>query len=454
MRPIIRIQLSIIALVAVVSLTVMTFSYLEVQKSLGIGTMTVIAEVPVGGGLYPRSNVAYRGATVGTVESLSLGDRGVRAQLRIDDSLRIPRDGLQVNVHSMSAIGEQYIDLVPTTQDGPVLSDGDDLPLSAATVPVQTGPLLDQANELLASIPQDKLRTLINTAFTTFRGSEDDLARIVDSTRAVTSEAVRNKESTDELIRKLGPLLQTQADTADSIATWSRQLETFTSVVAQQDSHLRSIIDQAPGTASQVQGLIEDLSPTIPVLLRNLISLGQVTLTYRPGVEQILVLMPPLIAALQTMVKQGAPDGAATADFHVMSGPICTTGYAPPDQRRDAGELTVIDTPPGQFCSIPQDSPVAVRGARNLPCMEFPGRRAPTPEACRDGYVPKGPLPSSIDGTGQPGHQGLADALAPAAYSPDSGTYAAPDGGVYHHTTLAPEQGGELEWQHLWTAQQ
>jgi phospholipid/cholesterol/gamma-HCH transport system substrate-binding protein len=31
---------------------------------------------------------------------------------------------------------------------------------------------------------------------------------------------------------------------------------------------------------------------------------------------------------------------------------------------------------------IPQDSPIAVRGARNYPCMEHPGKRAPTVEIC------------------------------------------------------------------------
>ena len=54
---------------------------------------------------------------------------------------------------------------------------------------------------------------------------------------------------------------------------------------------------------------------------------------------------------------------------------------------------------------------IAVRGARNLPCMDVPGKRAPTPEVCHGGpYVPKGPLPSSTDGSGQPDKQGLAGA--------------------------------------------
>ncbi|PRC56567.1 mammalian cell entry protein, partial [Mycobacterium sp. ITM-2017-0098] len=51
---------------------------------------------------------------------------------------------------------------------------------------------------------------------------------------------------------------------------------------------------------------------------------------------------------------------------------------------------TTIDTPDGLYCKLPQDSPMNVRGARNYPCIEHPGKRAPTVELCNDprGFVP------------------------------------------------------------------
>lgn len=42
----------------------------------------------------------------------------------------------------------------------------------------------------------------------------------------------------------------------------------------------------------------------------------------------------------------------------------------------------MIDTPDNLYCKLPQDSPIAVRGARNYPCMGHPGKRAPTVEIC------------------------------------------------------------------------
>ena len=47
------------------------------------------------------------------------------------------------------------------------------------------------------------------------------------------------------------------------------------------------------------------------------------------------------------------------------------------------------------YCKVPQNDPSVVRGARNYPCQEFPGKRAPTIQLCRDpkGYVPIGNNP-------------------------------------------------------------
>ena len=54
-------------------------------------------------------------------------------------------------------------------------------------------------------------------------------------------------------------------------------------------------------------------------------------------------------------------------------------------------DLTTVDTPDDLYCKLPQDSPIAVRGARNYPCMGHPGKRAPTVQIC-DSDKPYEPL--------------------------------------------------------------
>jgi phospholipid/cholesterol/gamma-HCH transport system substrate-binding protein len=51
--------------------------------------------------------------------------------------------------------------------------------------------------------------------------------------------------------------------------------------------------------------------------------------------------------------------------------------------------------PSGAYCKIPKDANNVVRGARNYPCADVPGKRAATPRECRSNepYIPLGTNP-------------------------------------------------------------
>ena len=70
------------------------------------------ADFVAGGGLYKNANVTYRGVAVGRVESVGLNPNGVTAEMRLNSGTPIPSN-VTATVKSVSAVGEQYIDLVP-----------------------------------------------------------------------------------------------------------------------------------------------------------------------------------------------------------------------------------------------------------------------------------------------------------------------------------------------------
>ena len=129
------------------------------------------------------------------------------------------------------------------------------------------------------------------------------------------------------------------------------------------------------------------------------------------------------------------------------------------------------DRPAGDvYCRIPQDAPFNVRGARNLPCVTVPGKRAPTVKMCEsnenyvplnDGYNWKGDPNATLSGPGrsrscrrarhlrkQPPPPGPAPPpIAAAEYDPATGTYVGPDGRVYTQSNLARSATEEQTWQ-------
>lgn len=457
----VRAQLIIFSILTVIGLVVMATQYVGVPALAGIGRYGVVVQLPTTGGLYPHANVTYRGTTVGEVDAVTLTSDGVDAQLSIDSSYTIPAD-VDAQVKSVSAVGEQYVDLIPNSSSEPDLVDGDVIPVERTSVPQDVGPMLDQADILLKSISDTRLQTVVDESFKAFNGSGPDLQKLIDSTRLFVQEAQANSEQTRILLDQAGPLLDGQVASSDAIRSWTSNLATFTDQLRASDPDLRAVIERGPSAAQEANQLFQNLQPTLPILVANLVSIGEVGVIYNAGIEQILVLYPPVTAALMTAAGSGPADEGAIVDFQleVNDPPACTTGFLPPEQRRDPNDVSVPDTPADLFCKVDQGDSTAVRGARNLPCMEVPGRRAPTPEICNspEGYVPLGNNPpwGPIE-QDQPsyteipsGESSVTPASAARPYDPQTGVYVAPDGNAY----TQPGLGGTTDLQGLMTVQQ
>ncbi|MBH0776637.1 MCE family protein [Nocardia bovistercoris] len=463
----VRIQLTIFAILTVIGLVVMGGTYMKVPAMFGIGRYDITVHLAATGGLYETANVAYRGTNIGVVKQVRLTGEGVEALASIDSDYRVPADS-HAWVRSVSAVGEQYLDLVPPeNSSGKPLRDGDVIPMQRTGLPQDVGALLDQADLLLADIADARLRQVLDEAFRAFNGSGLELQQLIDSAALLVQEANAGAAPTKKLLDQLGPLLDTQTRSDAAIRSWTRDLAATTAELRAHDPALRGILHHGPATMQQVSALFAELQPTLPILLRNLVSVGQVALTYHAGIEQVLVLYPPLVAALMTVIRGPLKYGAAV-DFVATFGdpPACTTGFLPPSQWRDPSDLGPVDTPDGLYCKIPQEAPEAVRGIRNTPCMEVPGVRAPTPEMCRTGYVPIGPNTPPVGRTQPAGSDSQQTPAAPAsygvgpaaarAYDPATGTYTGPDGRAYRLADIAPGGSGTVPatWQAMLQEQQ
>lgn len=488
----VRIQLVLFMIAAIVGVTVMLLNYVQIRTLLGLGKLDVKMELAETGSLYRFSNVTYRGVQIGKVTDIAVRRGGVVVTMRLDTSPRIPAD-IEANVRSVSAVGEQYVDLRPRGDGPPYLTDGSVIHSSATSTPEPVGPMLDKLSAMIGSVPSERVSLLLDESFKAFNGAGDDMASLLDSASAISASAKDTAPRTRTLIEDSAPLLDTQVQTVDSIRTWARSLAGVTGQLVDNDPQIRTLLDTGPGSLQQLSSLMEQVKPTLPVLLANLTSVGQVGVTYHPSLETLLVLLPPLIAVEQAIGGPNNPDNLTPADFRLLSAdPIpCTAGFLPPSEWRPPDEIDTPDTPKDMYCKLPQDSPIAVRGARNLPCMGVPGKRAPTVEICYSDkeYAPlvqrqhaTGPYPFDPNlvaqgipldnrverkiflppGTETPPIPAPAEAVAaevqpqPAPvpgfgiveYDPATGNYVGPDGKLYQQSDMARGQ-ADRSWQDL-----
>jgi phospholipid/cholesterol/gamma-HCH transport system substrate-binding protein len=464
------IQLAIVAAIALAAAAVMGVGYMGLPAMLfGIGRYTVKAELPETGGLYRTGNVTYRGTEVGRVESVHLTDSGVEATLSLNSKYKIPSD-LDAQVHSQSAVGEQYITLLPRSDTARPLRDGDVIPRSRTSVPPDINGLLDAANRGLQAIPQDNLKTMIEEADAAIGGLGPEISRIVQGSTALALDARDNLDALTTVIDHSGPLMDSQSATADSVRGWAAHLATISGQLQSQNSAVAGILDNAPSAINDAQQLIERLQPTLPILLANLVSLGHVALTYHASLEQLLVLLPQGIALMQgiTVANNNTDHPAVYLDFNlnINLAHSCVTGFLPAQEIRppvfqDAPNRVKDDL----YCRIPQDSRNDVRGGRNYPCVTRPGKRAPTVKLCEsdEPYVPlndgdawKGDPNATLSGQRVPQAPPAAPASPPqppvaaAWYDPATGSYVGPDGRVYTQSDLARGK-QQRTWQDLLT---
>ncbi|MCG7578661.1 MCE family protein [Mycolicibacterium sp. OfavD-34-C] len=472
----VKIQLLIFAAASLIAGLVMSIGYIGLPSLLfGIGRYQVAMELPTTGGLYRTSNVTYRGQKVGRVVDVRMTDSGVEADLSLNSDVRIPRD-LDAQVHSRSAIGEQYVELIPRPGAGSaLLSGGDVIPRDRTSVPPDINTLLDQTNRGLQAIPPENLETALDEGAAALAGLGPDLARLVRGSTTLAIDAEANLPALTNLIDQAAPLLDTQSKTSDSIQAWAAHMAEISGQVRGQDPAVRTLLRDGATAAEEGRKLVERLRPSLPILLANLTGLADVALTYHAGVEQLLVLLPQAVAILDSALVPNLGNESAyagvfvTFDLNLNVPPPCLTGYLPPSQQRSPAFEDYPERPEGNiYCRVPQDSQFNVRGARNLPCVNKPGKRAPTARMCdsdehyeplNDGYNWKGDPNATLSGQDVPEvPQGSAPVeqnanpapppIAVAEYDPATGTYVGPDGRSYTQSDLARD-GGPTGWESM-----
>jgi phospholipid/cholesterol/gamma-HCH transport system substrate-binding protein len=386
-------QLSLFAILTVIALVALGWYYLHIPSLVGIGQYNLKADLPASGGLYPTANVTYRGITIGKVTAVKPRENGAQATMSIDSHYKIPIDA-SANVHSVSAIGEQYLDLVSEGNPGKFFSPGHTI--TKSSVPSEIGPALDAANRGLDALPKDKIGSLLDETAQAVGGLGPALQRLTNSTQALVSDFKTNIADVNDIIQNSGPILDSQINSSDAIGRWAHNLNTLAAQTAERDQNLRSILSNAAPTADQVTAVFSDVRESLPQTLANLEIVLDMLKRYHKGVEQALVFLPEGGAIAQSVT--GRFPGKLGLDFAVSINqpPPCMTGFLPASEWRSPADTSLVPLPSGTYCKIPQDTPAnSVRGSRNIPCVDVPGKRAATPRECRDNkpYVPLGTNP-------------------------------------------------------------
>jgi phospholipid/cholesterol/gamma-HCH transport system substrate-binding protein len=391
----VRWQVLAFVVIALAAVAFVGANYAGLGRLMGGGTYTVRLELADGGGLFTNSEVTYRGVAVGRVGDMRLTDKGMEADLLVDDSAPpIPVDTKAV-VANRSAIGEQFVDLQPRGEGGPFLADGSVIRREQTATPMPVTTLLSNLSALNESVPTESLRVVVDELYTALNDTGPSLQVLLDSTMSFTDQAANHLPQTTMLITDGSKVLQTQLDSSAAWREFSGNAKLFAHELASADGDLRQLIGAAPRAATQLSQLLADTNPGLPVLVANLTTTAEIFESRIGGMRQLFVNLPKAVAAASTSITPEAANLSIVLNF--WNPPPCVTGYNTP--YRQGEDASYLPFARNSACTLPHGDERLVRGSQNAPKGGVPdpvmpggGARLPGPLG-----APDLPLASTVE---------------------------------------------------------
>jgi phospholipid/cholesterol/gamma-HCH transport system substrate-binding protein len=400
----VRRQIVVFVAVALLGMAYVGVKYVGLDRYFGGGGYRVSMQLASSGGIFSNAEVTYRGVPVGRVGDLTLTPDGVAVELVINKDANTIPTSLTAVVANRSAVGEQYVDLRPDTDQGPFLEQGSVIPADRTQVPVATENLLTNVDGLVRSVPLGSLQTVVSELGQAFAGKGGDLQTLLDQGDLLTGAATQALPQTLALIRDGRTVLDTQNAQGSSIQDYSANLQLIAAQLKASDPDLRRLITTGQATGAQLSAFLGASAQDLSQLVANLLTVTDVVAPRQTQVRTIFQVLPGIVAGGFTALP-----GDGTAHFGAVlmlnDPPVCTAGYEGTAQElaalqaRDPGyddSVSKIPLNTQAYCAEPRGSPITVRGAQNA---QRPGGTSNTAVAAPGG------------GTAQPG-QGLGGSSA------------------------------------------
>jgi len=251
---------------------------------------------PTAGGVATNQEVSYRGVQVGRVGHMSLTRDAVKIEMIINSKWKIPKDGTRAQVQFKSAVGEQFIDLLPVSASGPMFHSGDVIPESLTQTPLQIEDLLKEFTVVLSSIDPKELGTVIHELGTGLTGHGPDLRALI---KALDQLATIGADRSGEI----ASLLSNSADLQDAFnsnsAEFERGIAALNQVLATAAAHtsdLNRFFSSTRTLDTDIISLLNDRKPQIDTVVSDLATVTRNTHKHLESLDLLLTYLGPFLS--------------------------------------------------------------------------------------------------------------------------------------------------------------
>ena len=290
----------LVALLLVVVVAIVAVTYLAVTR---LGRTTITATFPSAVGVSQGTDVRILGVTVGSVDEVTpMGDT-VEVRLHVRRGIEIPADAKAVQV-TPSVIPDRNIQILPAYSGGPTMESGDHIPLERTATPVEVDKLYASVKGLTDALGPDgankdgALDRFVTTSAETLGGNGAALGRSIDELSEAATTLADSSQDISETVVNLQSFVTMLAQNDAQVREFNAQMATFNQTVAGQREDLQGALGELSFALADVARLVRDNQDVIRSNADRLVTISQITADQRDDLEEILKTAPLALSNL------------------------------------------------------------------------------------------------------------------------------------------------------------
>jgi phospholipid/cholesterol/gamma-HCH transport system substrate-binding protein len=238
----------------------------------------VQAEFKDGAGLTAENQVRVAGIKVGTVSDIELVEDRVVVTMEIDNGTEIPKDAF-AEIKLGTLLGTKFVDL-EGKGGGPLLEDGDVIPLEDTAVPYEIYQASNQGTDVLEELDGEALNDMLVELTKLTRVTQEELGVALeglnelgtglnakdDELRSLLSEANDLTGLLNDEGGNVNRLIDASNQVLGSLAQKREDVQTLLEVTKQMAADVSGLIDN---NRQELDSILTDLHRALIVLERN-----------------------------------------------------------------------------------------------------------------------------------------------------------------------------------------
>ncbi|MFN2526042.1 MAG: MCE family protein [Actinomycetota bacterium] len=266
---------------------------------------SIFATFSDAGGVFTNQEVTYRGITVGQVGRMRVVEEGVEIELRINEGVRIPSDKTEARVMFKSAVGEQFVDVLPGSDGAPYFEDGSKIPLAQTSIPVSTQELLSTLEAVLQGVPPEDLEGAVSALGAGLGGRGQDLALILESTADLAQLFAERRGEVEGILKKGTRLGSAFLASKEDFAAAIEQLVIVSDSLSDSREDLRNLLQGTNVSSDELIALIKENRPELHELIVDLAEINALQADHSGDLSRLLTRLP---TALHKVNRAFEPD--------------------------------------------------------------------------------------------------------------------------------------------------